>query len=104
MLILLGLCLIGLSVLLLVLAFAVRFAGESKPLNLIDYSRVGDTSALHRAVGNRMFLLPALTFAIAAAALHSQQAFLIAACVGTILLIAAFAWILHAASAFQRSA
>ncbi|TXK59069.1 hypothetical protein [Alkalisalibacterium limincola] len=103
MLILLGICLIGLSVLLLVLALAVRFAGESKPLNMVDYTRVGDPGALHRAVGNRMFLLPALMAAIAGAALHSPQAFLIVGGVGTMLLIAAFAWILHVASTLQRS-
>ena len=103
MLMLFGLCLLGLSVLLLVLALAVRFAGQSRPLNMVDYTRVSDLDALHRAVGNRMFLLPTLTAAIGAAAFQSQQAFLVAAGLGTILLIAAFAWILHVASTHQRS-
>jgi hypothetical protein len=103
MLTLLGICLFGLSVLLIVLALAVRFAGQSKPLNMVDYRRVSDTSALHRAVGNRLFLLPAVTAAIAAAAFHSPQAFLVAAGLGTILLIAAITWVLHVASTYLRS-
>ena len=49
---------------LLVVALAVRFAGNSKPLNIVNYATVKDTAALHRWAGNRLFILP-LAFAIA---------------------------------------
>ena len=45
-----------------VVASAVRFAGASQPLNIVDYSRVDDAPALHRWTGNRLFLVP-LVFA-----------------------------------------
>src|SRR5690606_1977614 len=43
---------------LLAVALAVRFAGTSKPLNVVDYARVSDPVALHRWAGNRLLLLP----------------------------------------------
>src|SRR5690606_18312040 len=43
---------------LLAVALAVRFAGVSKPLNVVDYARVSDPVALHRWAGNRLLLLP----------------------------------------------
>jgi len=43
---------------LLAVALAVRFAGTSKPLNVVDYTRVSDPVALHRWAGNRLLLLP----------------------------------------------
>ena len=44
---------------LLAVALAVRFAGGSKPLNVVDYARVADPVALHRWAGTRLLLLPA---------------------------------------------
>lgn len=44
--------------LLVVVALAVRFAGNSKPLNVVDYARVTDPAALHRWAGTRLLLLP----------------------------------------------
>ncbi len=43
---------------LLVVALAVRCAGNSKPLNIVNYAKVQDTSRLHRWAGNRLFVLP----------------------------------------------
>ena len=43
---------------LLAMALAVRFAGTSKPLNVVDYARVSDPVTLHRWAGNRLLLLP----------------------------------------------
>lgn len=102
MLTLLGVSLLGVSILLLVFALAVRFAGNSKPLGMVDYRLVSDTVALHRAVGNRMFLFPAMTLSVALCALQGLEAFLVAVGASTILLIAGVVWILHAASKFQR--
>lgn len=45
---------------LLIPALAVRFAGESRPLNIVNYARVKDPSALHRWAGNRLAVLPLL--------------------------------------------
>lgn len=43
---------------LLAVALGVRFAGGSRPLNVVDYRRVQDPSALHRWAGARLLLLP----------------------------------------------
>jgi len=45
---------------LLIPAMAVRFAGKSRPLNIVNYARVKDPSALHRWAGNRLAVLPLL--------------------------------------------
>lgn len=39
-------------------AFAVRFAGTRRVLNVVDYSRVTDMRGLHRWASNRMFPWP----------------------------------------------
>lgn len=44
---------------LLGVGLAVRFAGSSKPLNVVNYENVKDAAALHRWAGNRLLLLPA---------------------------------------------
>ena len=49
---------LALAPILLVVALAVRFAGNSKPLNNVDYARVKDPDALHRWAGNRLLMLP----------------------------------------------
>lgn len=48
---------------LLAVALGVRFAGGSRPLNVVDYRRVQDPAALHRWAGARLLLLP-IGFAI----------------------------------------
>lgn len=45
---------------LLLIALAVRSAGDSRILNVVDYSRVPSPAALHRWVGNRLLVLPIL--------------------------------------------
>jgi uncharacterized protein (UPF0261 family) len=49
---------------LLVVTLAVRFAGNSKPLNIVNYANVKDIPGLHRWAGNRLFVLP-IAFAAA---------------------------------------
>jgi hypothetical protein len=56
---LLGIVQFALAPILLALALAVRFAGASQPLNVVDYARVPDPVALHRWAGNRLLVLPA---------------------------------------------
>jgi len=45
------------AVLLLLAAFFVRYAGEVRVLNFIDYSRVTEKRELHRWAGGRMALM-----------------------------------------------
>lgn len=55
---------------LLAAALAVRFAGTSRILNIVDYSRVADPAALHRWAGNRLLLLPAVSAGLGFAGLE----------------------------------
>ena len=55
---------------LLIIALSVRFAGNSRPLNIVDYSKVSNAAALHRWAGDRLFVLPA---AFAAAGIQSLR-------------------------------
>jgi hypothetical protein len=64
-----------LSIILIVVAAAflayalwVRFAGGSRPLNFVQYSRVRDAAALHRWIGHRLLLLPTVSLIGAAVA------------------------------------
>ena len=54
---------------LFIAALAVRFAGSTKILNIIDYSTVPDPNALHVWAGNRLLLLAFCTASLAAASL-----------------------------------
>ena len=67
---LIGIAQLVLAGLMAAVASAVRFAGASQPLNIVDYSRVDDPPALHRWAGNRLFLVPVV---FAASGLFSMQ-------------------------------
>ncbi len=54
---------------LFIAALAVRFAGSTKILNIVDYSTVADPNALHVWAGNRLLLLAACTASLAVASL-----------------------------------
>lgn len=102
MLPLLGIVLFHLALVLLLCALGVRFAGEGRVLNVVDYARVDDPRALHRTVGNRLLLLPPLAVAAGLAAFRDVQAFWIAATGATVLGLLIFVWALHGASRHQR--
>lgn len=55
---------------LLAIALAVRFAGNARVLNTIDYARVASPRALHRWVGNWLLLLPLFTLIFGLLAFH----------------------------------
>jgi hypothetical protein len=55
---------------LLVVALAVRFAGNARILNTIDYSRIAHPAALHRWAGNRLLLLPLFSVVIGLLCFH----------------------------------
>lgn len=58
----LAVLMLAMSPILLAFALAVRYAGESRILNVTDYSRVKDRTSLHRWVGNRLLFLPTAAF------------------------------------------
>ena len=55
---------------LLVAALAVRFAGDRRVLNSIDYSTIADLAALNRWAGNRLLALPVLSLVFGMLALR----------------------------------
>ena len=55
---------------LLMAALAVRFAGDSRILNSIDYATITDPAALHRWAGNRLLILPALSLMFGMLSIH----------------------------------
>lgn len=75
---------------LLIPALAVRFAGKSRPLNIVNYARVKDPSALHRWAGNRLTVLPLLSLISGLVSLQkpSLSAALLMLMIITILIVA----------------
>jgi hypothetical protein len=57
---------------LFVAALAVRFAGDRRILNSIDYSTITNPAALNRWAGNRLIFLPALSLAFGVLSLDRQ--------------------------------
>ncbi|WP_305806701.1 hypothetical protein [Stenotrophomonas sp. YIM B06876] len=53
---------------LAIIALAVRHAGNSRLLNIVNYSKVADAASLHRWAGNRLAILPAASFTLGYAA------------------------------------
>ena len=87
---------------LLIAALAVRFAGNAKPLNFVDYRKVGDASALHRWAGNRLLILPLLLLISGLLSLwHTSLAWLLFGVVVVLILIVA-TWLGLGAERFQR--
>ncbi|MBD7955762.1 hypothetical protein H9654_16315 [Stenotrophomonas sp. Sa5BUN4] len=75
---------------LLIPALAVRYAGKSRPLNVVNYARVNDPSALHRWAGNRLAVLPLLFLISGLVSLHkpSLSAALLTLMIITMLVVA----------------
>ncbi|WP_152619981.1 hypothetical protein [Lysobacter sp. A03] len=89
---------------LLVVALATRFAGTSKPLNIVDYSRVSDAPALHRWAGNRLLVLP-LGFCISGAiSLLEPTVSLPMFVIMTLAILGVGIWIALGAERFQSAA
>ena len=62
-----------LTPIMLVCALVVRFAGDSRVLNVIDYSRVSNPQALHAWAGNRLLALTAICATLAGCSLVFPQ-------------------------------
>ena len=89
---------------LLAIALAVRFAGNSKPLNVVDYARVTDPVALHCWAGTRLLLLPtAFLLGGVASYLHPGLALLFLGA-ATVACLCVGIWLALGAERFQSAA
>ena len=61
------------GLILLVVALAVRFAGNAHILNVVNYAQVADVAALHRWAGNKLLVLPLLSVVIGLVSLRSPS-------------------------------
>jgi len=82
-------------------ALAIRFAGRSRPLNVVDYARVTDPPALHRWAGNRLLLLPAMLLLSGLASLHRPGLCAILAGGVAVLIPVLATWLALGAEKFQ---
>ena len=88
---------------LLVVALATRFAGKSKPLNIVDYNRVLDAPALHRWAGNRLLVLPLGFCASGVISLQQPSASLVLFAIMTLALLGVGIWITIGAERFYSA-
>lgn len=84
------------------IAFAVKFAGDSRPLNMVDYRKVPDAGALHRWAGNRLAILPLLSLLLGAAAFRYPALALLFLGLFVVLAVAVAAWLALGAERFQQ--
>ncbi|MGJ4728626.1 hypothetical protein [Luteimonas sp. SDU101] len=88
---------------LLAAALAVRFAGKSKVLNVVDYARVSDPAALHRWAGERLLLLP-VAFLVGGSASYHVPGFALLFLGGAIIASLCVAvWLALGAERFQSA-
>ena len=87
---------------ILIAALAVRFAGRSHALNVVDYARVSDPEGLHIWAGNRLLVLAAVCAALAGFALvfPSLSWALLLASIIAIVVVAI--WLATGAARFQQ--
>ena len=86
---------------LLIAALAVRFAGNYRVLNSIDYSTITDLTGLHRWAGNRLFLLPLLSFLFGTLSLNSPTLSIIGGGVLVLATLIVVVWILAGSDKFR---
>ena len=89
---------------LLAVALAVRFAGSSKPLNVVDYARVTDPVALHRWAGTRLLLLPTAFLIGGLASLRTPGLVLLFLGTATVICLCVAVWLALGAERFQDAA
>lgn len=90
--------------LLVVVALAVRSAGSSKPLNIVDYARVTDPAALHRWACTRLLLLPAVFLVGGLASFRSPELALLFFGAATVVCLCVAVWVALGAERFQSAA
>lgn len=89
---------------LLAVALAIRTARHSRPLNIVDYTRVTDPVALHQWAGNRLFLLPAAFLASGMASYRYPALAMLFLGGATIACLFLAVWLAVGAEKFQREA
>ena len=87
---------------LLVIALAVRFAGNTKILNIVDYARVSNISDLHRWAGNRLLALPLISFALGVLSFYQPAYSLICFVLFVFSVISVVIWLAISSSQFTR--
>jgi hypothetical protein len=81
-------------------ALAVRFAGTSRVLNVVDYSRVADPQSLHVWAGNRLLALAAICAGLAGCSLAFPQASPLLLAVAVIAVVAVAIWVAAGSARF----
>lgn len=94
---------LGLAPILLVVALAVRSAGNSKPLNVVDYARVTDPVGLHHWAGNRLLLLPLVFCLTGVLSLRNPGLALLLLGLATIASLLVAVWLALGAEKFQSA-
>jgi hypothetical protein len=86
----------------LVYALVVRFARDSRPLNFVQYARVGDPAALHRWTGNRLLLLPVASLVGAVVAFRMPAPPLLILLAWALVVVAVVLWLAVGAGKFHQ--
>lgn len=86
---------------LFAVTMAIFLAGTSRPLNLVDYSRVSDPAALHRWAGTRLLLMPVAFLVGGLVSFNSPGVALPVLGATTVVCVCAGAWVALGAERFQ---
>jgi hypothetical protein len=97
-----GIVLLAITPVLAAVALAVKFAGDSRPLNMIDYRKVADAGALHCWAGNHLAALPLLSLLLGGAAFLYPALALVFLGLFVVLGFAIAVWVALGAEAFQQ--
>lgn len=89
------------SPILVIIALAVRFAGNSRPLNIVDYNRVEDATSLHRWAGNRLAILPATSLILGYVSFQNSRLSLLLLGLFIAIVLVVGAWVALGAERFQ---
>ena len=89
------------TLVVLIAALAVRFAGDSRVLNVVDYSRVADPRSLHAWAGNRLLALAAICAGLSGCALAFPRTSLWLLGAAVIAVVAIAIWIATGSARFH---
>jgi hypothetical protein len=98
---------IGLSVaatILFVYALAVRFAGQGRILNFVDYPKIRDRAALHAWVGHRLLGLAVLTALLGVVSFHSPDLALLWLLAFFVSVLVVLSWLVAGTTRFHSGA
>jgi len=99
----LAVILLSATPILAIIAAAVRFAGNSRILNMVDYAKVEDAPAMHAWVGRRMAVLPALSLVLGLLALLQAALALFLFGLFVIITLAFVVWLTLSVERFQKA-